>query len=193
MSRRSWHNCTPPDLHALARDWFLAHRRIELQKLAAELGISRATAYRWAGSAGQLMGVVLGSLTDETFRQIESRTRHRGSDRIVEVLEAGMRYARQFEPLHRFLNQDPQTGLKLLASRHGPVQARTSANLQRLIETEIDAGHMHLSVTPQAMAYALTRIVESFLYADLITGQKPDTGSAREIVRLLLRPEPLHP
>ncbi len=30
--------------------------RIELQKLALELGISRATAYRWAGTTEQLVG-----------------------------------------------------------------------------------------------------------------------------------------
>jgi hypothetical protein len=37
------------------------------------------------------------------------------------------------------------------------------------------------------MAYALTRIVESFLYADLITGATPDIENASIILKLMLR------
>ena len=54
------------------------------------------------------------------------------------------------------------------------MQKRTIANLQQLLETQIAAGHMTLPVEPAVMAYALTRIVESFLYADLITGAPAD-------------------
>ena len=37
------------------------------------------------------------------------------------------------------------------------------------------------------MAYALTRIIESFLYADLITGATPDIENASSILKLMLR------
>ena len=37
------------------------------------------------------------------------------------------------------------------------------------------------------MAYALVRIVESFLYAEAIAGEEPDLEKAVEILRLLLR------
>jgi Tetracyclin repressor-like, C-terminal domain len=37
------------------------------------------------------------------------------------------------------------------------------------------------------MAYALVRIVESFLYADPIAGEKPDLKKAVEILKLMLR------
>ncbi len=187
MVRRTWHTCQPLDLQELARQWFIGARRIELQKLALELGISRATAYRWAGSAEQLVGQVLASLVDDTFKQIAQRTTATGSERVLEVRERGMRYANQFQPLRKFLTGDPQQALKIVASRHGPVQERTIANLRELLDEEVARGHMTLAVDTDVMAYALTRIVESFLYADLITGAKPDLDNAAKILRLMLR------
>ena len=187
MVRRTWHTCQPLDLHSLARQWFIAAKRIELQKLAVELGISRATAYRWAGSAEQLVGEVLASLVDDTFRQVIQQTTTHGSERVLEVLETGMHYAYRFQPLRQFLAKDPQLGLRIVASKHGPVQGRIITNLQQLLEDEVAAGRMNLPVDPGAMAYALTRIIESFLYADLITGVTPDLASASGILRLMLR------
>ena len=175
------------DLHSLARQWFIGAKRIELQKLAVELGISRATAYRWAGSAEQLVGHVLASLVDDTFKQLAERTTKTGSDRVLEVLERGMHYAHGFQPLRQFLAKDPQLGLKIVASRHGPVQDRIIANLRQLLEEEVAAGNMILPVEPAVMAYALTRIIESFLYADLITGATPDLENASNILQLMLR------
>ena len=189
MPRRTWHTCQPVDLESLARQWFLGAKRIELQKLAVELGISRATAYRWAGSAEQLVGQVLASLVDDTYEQIIQRTTSTGSERVLEVLERGMRSANEFQPLRQFLAKDAQLGLKIVASRHGPVQGRTIANIQKLLEEEVDAGHMTLPVAPDVMAYALTRIAESFLYADLITGATPELDNASEILKLMLRQE----
>ena len=175
------------DLHSLARQWFIGAKRIELQKLAVELGISRATAYRWAGSAEQLVGHVLASLVDDTFKQLAERTTKTGSDRVLEVLERGMYYAHEFQPLRQFLAKDPQLGLKIVASRHGPVQDRIIASLRQLLEEEVAAGNMILPVEPAVMAYALTRIIESFLYADLITGATPDLENASNILQLMLR------
>jgi len=187
MRRRTWHSCQPMDLHSLARQWFVSDKRLELQKLARELGISRATAYRWAGSAEQLVGVVLASLVDETFKEIAKRTTGTGSDRVLDVLNRGMHSAYKFTPLRRFLAKDAQQGLKIVASNQSPVQAHTIANLQHLLEEEVQSGRMTLSVDAKVMAYALTRIVESFLYSDLITGAKPDFENASKILKLMLR------
>jgi AcrR family transcriptional regulator len=175
------------DLHSLARQWFLGARRIELQKLAIELGISRATAYRWAGSAEQLVAEVLASLVDDTFADIAGKTRSIGSERVLEVLEQGMRYTQGFQPLKKFLQNNAYQGLKTLTTRQGPVQGRIITNLEALLNEEVDAGHLRLTVTPSVMAFALTRIVESFLYAELISGDEPDIDNAFKILQLMLR------
>jgi AcrR family transcriptional regulator len=190
MTRTTWHSCQPIDLLSLARQWFIGSRRIELQKLAAELGVSRATAYRWAGSAEQLAGEVLASLVDDTFRRLVQRTTTTGAECVLEVLQRGMRYAHDFIPLRQFLAKDPVAGLRIVASRDGPVQARTIDNLRRLLEREVAAGHLTLTVKPAVMAYALTRMVESFLYADLITGAPADLENASKILELMLHEPP---
>jgi len=187
MVRRSWHSCQPIDLHRMARKYFMHAKRIELQKLARELGISRATAYRWAGSADQLAGDVLASLTNDTFKQLAQASKSKkGRQRVLDVLNKGMHYAHNFSALRRFLKRNPETGLKIVASKDGPVQAATIGNIQGLLEEEIEAGNLTLTVEPAVMAYALTRMIESFLYADVITGTEPDLDNAGKILELML-------
>ena len=187
MVRRTWHSCQPVDLHKLARSYFIDARRIELQKLARELGISRATAYRWAGSADQLVGEVLASLTTDTFKRLRAISGDRvGSARVLYVLNEGMRYAHEFPALRRFLRRNPETGLKIVASKDGPVQAATIDSIRSLLEEEINAGHLSLPVEPEVMAFALTRMIESFLYADVISGVDPDLQSAAKILAIML-------
>ena len=187
MRPRRWHTCQPVDLHSLARQWFIGAKRIELQKLAIELGISRATAYRWAGSAEQLVGHVLASLVDDTFRDTIRQTPGTGGERVLRVLERFMYTASRFRPLRKFLTKDAMLGLKIVASSQSPVQERTISNLQQLLEEEVEGGHMSLPGEPADMAYALTRIVESFLYTDLITGATPDLKNASKTLGLMLR------
>ena len=85
------------------------------------------------------------------------------------------------------INLSNYQGLKTLTTRQGPVQGRIIAHLEQLLNAEVDAGYMHLVVAPGVMAFALTRIVESFLYADLITGDEPDIDNAVKILQLMLR------
>ena len=171
----------------MARKYLIHAKRIELQKLARELGISKATAYRWAGSADQLAGEVLASLTNDTFNQLlEKSKQKKGRERVLEVLNKGMQYALNFPALQRFLKRNPETRLKIVASKEGPVQSTTILNIQGLPENEVESGHLALTVKPAVMAYALTRMIESFLYADAITGTKADLDNAAKILDLML-------
>src|SRR5690348_8179422 len=43
------HRPDPMTAFRIARRWFQAGRRIEMQELAAELGVNRATLFRWVG------------------------------------------------------------------------------------------------------------------------------------------------
>ncbi|HKA14432.1 MAG TPA: QsdR family transcriptional regulator [Myxococcota bacterium] len=178
---------TPADLRAGARRRFLASERLSLEELAAELGISRATAYRWAGNVEQLAGEVIATIVEDTHARTLREARGRGADRIVDSLARGMRYIAASAPYQAFLARDPQKALRIVASKEGPVQARTIALNQRLLEEEIAHGALDLAVDPHTMAYALVRIAESFLYADMIAGEKPDLDKAVEIVKLMLR------
>lgn len=175
------------DLHALARARFMVGERVSVETLADELGVSRATAYRWAGNAEQVAGEVIGSLAESTFRRALAEARGRGAARVVDVMARGMRYVAASKAYRTFLEYDPQRALRVVASKEGPVQRRTIALHQALLEEEVGRGALELPVDAHTMAYALVRIVESFLYADAIAGEKPDLEKAVEILKLMLR------
>jgi Tetracyclin repressor-like, C-terminal domain len=175
------------DLVALARRRFLRGERLGVEELAAELAVSRATAYRWAGNAEQLAGLVIASLAEDTFRRALREARGRGAARVVDVMARGMRYVATSEAYRAFVERDPQKALRIVASKDGPVQQRTIALHEELLAEEVRRGALTLPVDAHTMAYALVRIVESFLYADAIAGETPDLEKAVDIVKLLLR------
>lgn len=174
------------DVVALARRQFMKGERIELPELARELGISRATLYRRIGNLDYLLGQVIASFVAETDARVRAEIRGRGVKRVLQYLRLGMGYIAEFEPLRNFLEQDLQRGLRIIASRFGPVQGLTIANHQRLLEEELKRGTLTLPVDAHTMAYALTRTCESFLYADLISGEEPDLEKAMVILGLML-------
>ena len=101
MVRKTWHSCQPVDLHRLARRYFMHAQRIELQKLARELGISRATAYRWAGSADQLVGEVLVEKA-HGFRQLTWLDQNESSRQLMKVrINLTRRYSLRYESSNR--------------------------------------------------------------------------------------------
>ena len=179
---------TAADLLGLAGRRFLKGERVRVEELAAELGVSRATAYRWVGNNEQLIGGVIASLSLEVYQQALRGARGRGAARVVDMMARGMRLIAAAPAYRAFLEREPEKALRMVASKAGPVQAGTIALHQRLLEEEIERGHLRLPVDPHTMAYALVRIAESFLYADLIAGEKPDIAKAVEIVKLMLGP-----
>jgi uncharacterized protein (DUF1697 family) len=178
---------TASDLRALARRRFLAGERLSLEELSADLGISRATAYRWAGNVELLAGEVIASIVRDTHERAVREAKGRGTERVVDVFARGLRYIASSAPYRAFLERDPQKALRIVASKEAPVQAQTIALNQQLLEEEIASGALRLPVDAHTMAYALVRIAESFLYADMIAGEKPDLDKAVEIVKLMLR------
>jgi len=154
---------TAADLLALARRRFLACERLSLDELAADLGVSRATVYRWAGNAEQLAGQVVVGLVDETFARSLREASGTGAERIVDATARGMHYVATSKGYHAFVARDPQRALRIVASKEGPVQARTIAHHEGLLREEVERGHLTLPVDPHTMAYALVRVAESFL------------------------------
>lgn len=177
----------PPDLLRAARRRFMHGQRLDLTSLAEELGISRATAYRWGGNAEELTDRVIASLAEDTFHLAVGEAQGSGIDRIIDAYRRGMRYMAG-GPYRQWLSrEDPETALRIVASRFGHAQ-RTSIRLwEELLIEEIACGRLALPVDPHTMAYAIVRLSESFLYADLIAGEEPDVDKAVEIIKLLLR------
>jgi tetracycline repressor-like protein len=51
----------------------------------------------------------------------------------------------------------------------------------------MSAGQLDLPVDRHDLAYVIVRLIESYIYLDLITGEDPQTHRAEPILRMLLR------
>jgi AcrR family transcriptional regulator len=178
---------TPLDALQLARRRWLTGERLDMGGLAKELGISRATLYSWVGSRERLIGEVIWSFAEQGLRQATEAARGEGADYVVGVVDRFARLNASFEPLRRFIEQDPELALRILTSKKGPVQQRMIAAARSLLEEQVAAGKLTLPLDIDTLAYLMIRVNESFIYSDVITGSEPDVDKAVEVVRLLLR------
>lgn len=183
--KRARSKATLEDALLLARGKWLQGDRLDIGQLAAELGVSRATLFRWVGSRDALLAEVLWSLFEPTIGIAKQAARGEGVPRIAEVCERMVRDISRFERFRRFVAEDGETALRVLTSRASPVQARVIATMRELLESEVKRGWTPpLSI--DTLAYLMTRLGESFIYATALSGQKVDIGDAGIAVQLLL-------
>ncbi|QFU86143.1 hypothetical protein YIM_04615 [Amycolatopsis sp. YIM 10] len=175
------------DAFSLARQWFLAGRRIDMQELAAELKVGRATLFRWVGNREQLLGEVIWSITERTFDRHNRAVDGSGGARIAEVVGTYVRTVNNDEPFREFLRREPERALRLLTTKASLVQRRTIAAVESMLIEEIDRGTLDPPLPVHDLAYLIVRIAESFIYTDIISGEEPDADKAREAVAALLR------
>jgi AcrR family transcriptional regulator len=181
----------PPDVFAIARREYLACRRIDMGAIAAELGVARSTIFRRAGRRDDLIAAVIWHLTEEVLRRATaSATELAGTDRIVAVIERFVRLVAADPALRSFLEREPEIALRILTSKHGPMQAGITSALIELIEEERRAG-LVLGIDRDTLAYAIVRLGEGFLYADVVADQDPDVDRAVELMGSLLRAQAL--
>jgi AcrR family transcriptional regulator len=169
-----------------ARRHFLREGTIDMEQLARELAVSRATLYRAVDGRDRLLGDVLWSLAESTYGRARSGVAGGGVDAILEVSRRFTDALTSSEPFRRFLENEPQTALRVLLTPAGNVHSRTVA-LQRDVFGEAFAGREHeLPGDIDSLAYLYVRLRESVLYADLMSGGHPDPQVADRAVRALL-------
>jgi AcrR family transcriptional regulator len=202
VSRASWHardvtspqsagappsRPGPADALALARRWFLACRRIDMSALAGELGVNRVTLYRWFGSRDRLLVEVLWSLTRQALDGLEASVPERGAARVVAVALGLLDVAITNPGMRRWLTDEGEHAMRVLTRHETDFQPRLIAAIEALVCQERDAGRLQLAVDAHELAYVLVRVLESYAYLDLITGERPQTERAAPILRMLLR------
>ena len=178
---------TPAAAFHAARRMYLKGRRVDMRALAAELEISRATLYRWTGQREQLLSDVLWSLSDEIFEQAKAdHPEHTGAKRLLAIYRQHVGALVEAEPLRAFLRQETHFALRVLTSPEGGVQSRTVRRLAELYREEQQAGAFRPRVDPSALAYAVVRVTEGFIYNDALATVEPAVDRAARIVALLL-------
>jgi AcrR family transcriptional regulator len=174
---------TPLDAFTLAREWFLQGRRLDMQQLATELGVGRATLYRWCRSRELLLGEVISSIQEQALAEAWTRSRGQGADRLTATLARLMGHIRSYEPLQRFVGEDAEYALRVLTSKRSVVQRRTIDWCVQKLRDDVD---LDPSVDPEDLAYAIVRVCEAFVWSDMITGAPPETEKGARMAGLLI-------
>ncbi len=170
---------TALDAFRQARRTFLAGDRVDMQALARVLNVDRATLYRWVGSREQLLTEILWSLIDPTIAdQSPAAAVITGTVRAV-IANTGMQ---------RFLDREGDLALRLLTTKASGFETRLIALVGDLVSDEASAGRLTAAVPMDDLPYVLVRIMESYIYLGLITGEHPDPDRAARVINALLPP-----
>ena len=178
----------PPDIFDAALTKFVACERLDMSDLAEALTIGRSTLYRRVGDRDHLLGEVLWYVARQelvsALRATRAITGHPRVQRTVELFLSAIHPQR---PLLRLLDAEPEIALRILTSKYGPVQSGCVGVLQRMLEQEIQRGNLRLILGADALAYAIVRLSESYVFADIIAGREPVIDEAIALVGTLLR------
>ena len=173
-----------------AKRRFLAGERLDMQELAVEIGVSRATLYRWVGTRERLLGEVLWSLAEADLaflRQQGEADGLRGKELYLKMLDGYARRSARFKPLKRFIDTEPEPALRVLTSKESPMQRRSIEHSIALLDELVARDGLELRFDTTTLAFVIVRVVESFLWSDLITGEAaPELGKAVDVIEVLL-------
>jgi len=176
-----------PDALRLAKRRFLAPERVDMSALAAELGVNRVTLYRWVGSRDQLLVEVIWSMARRTLDDVVAEVDERGAERIVRIVTRFLEAVIGNAGMQRWLAEEGEHAMRLLTRHDTDFQPRLIGAVLALLCEERDAGRLDLPVDLPEVAYVIVRLIESYTYLDLITGERPDARRAEPVLRLLLR------
>jgi AcrR family transcriptional regulator len=178
---------TLEDALRIGRHKFLAGERIDMSAVADELGVNRVTLYRWIGSRDRLLVEVIWSLADRAITAADRSTKARGAERIVQITTKFIDTVIANPGMKLWLAEEGEHAMRLLTRHETDFQPRLIRAIECLLADERDADQLDIPVDLHDLAYVIVRLIESYIYLDLITGEDPRTHSAEPILRMRLR------
>jgi AcrR family transcriptional regulator len=172
-----------------AARWIYEGRRLDMQGLADELGVSRVTLFRRVGSREELISQALWRLTERMLEiaverweaeRPEGELHTPGTIRHINAMVAGSK------GLRRLLDDEPALTLRVLTDPRGRVQSGIVAFNEVSLRRDMEEFGLVPITEPSALAYALVRLGESFLYADVIAARKPDVETANRLQQAII-------
>jgi AcrR family transcriptional regulator len=174
------------DVLVAAMHRYLRGQRIDVQAIAGELGVGRATVYRWFGSREGLIGEVLNAAADPLLDAAHAKARGRGGPMLLETFDRFNRALADAPALRQFVEQERDAALRIITSGAGKVQPHQVARITEMIEEEVRAGAYRPPVEPGTLAYAIVRLAEAFLFNDAAAGMRGDVDRLRDVEAAIL-------
>lgn len=168
--------------------YFLMHSTLDMEAVARELAVSRATLYRVVGSRDRLLGEILWRLASQTLDQARERRTHDGIEGVLEVVRHFARHTVAARALRAFVASEPEAATRVLVTAHRRGIVAVTALFDEVglgKPGPYDLAGPGLVEDPERVAYLLIRIVESLCFAEL-AGTRPDLDLTEQTVRGLL-------
>jgi AcrR family transcriptional regulator len=174
---------------ATAARWIYDGRRLDMQGLADELGVSRVTLFRRVGSREELLSRALWLLTERMLEMAAAQWEAErppgelhtpGTGRHINAMVS------RSKGLRRLLDDEPALTIRVLTDPRGRVQSGIVAFIEDLLRRDVEEFGLVTLIEPNDLAYALVRLGESFLYADVLAARKPDVATANRLQDALI-------
>lgn len=170
-----------------ARRMYLQGRRVDMQELAAELGVSDETLRGWLGDREQVLSEIIVSLSTAAVAAVRHAHRDEsGPEKILGIYRDYVLAIVRSTPLQVFLQQETHTALEVLTSSGSLVQTHMVNTLYDVLREEQEANAFSSRADLRDLAYAIVRMTEGFLYNDAILANVPQVERAAGIVTLML-------
>lgn len=170
-----------------ALDHYLHGRRLDVQSLAAELGIGRTTIYRWFGSREDLLGEVLFEAAEPLLEDARRKVKGHGARALLDVFDRFNRALAHAPALRTFVEREREVALRVITSGAGYLQPHMVRRISGLIEEEARAGHYDPPVDPETLGFAIVKLAEAFLFNDAVAGMRGDVERLRAVEAAILR------
>jgi AcrR family transcriptional regulator len=179
---------TPAGAFERAREYLREGRRIDMVALAADLGVARATLYRWTGDRERLLAdAVWAEANAIADGVLVANRRKKGLSRIQAVCVDFLTYFAANDGVNAFFQHERGSGLELLTRVDGGFRPRLVAWVQALIDGEVAAGTYRAPADSALLADGVITIGERFLHHGGDPAMTPNPTDAGRMIAVLLR------
>jgi AcrR family transcriptional regulator len=166
---------------------FLTTGTLEMRAFARHLGIGRATLYRWRGNRDALLSDVLLWLGLRNLRRSEADVATPpGPYRLLDVHSLHITRMTNSYGLRTFARTEPEAAMRLLLDASSKVHVGMAEALADLIRRQELASGWRAPLEPDRLAHILSRVDETFMYADLIAHDVPNPDTPQVVLELML-------
>ncbi|SFK07313.1 QsdR family transcriptional regulator [Amycolatopsis sacchari] len=170
----------------LAKRKYLAGERLDIGRLAQELGVNRVTLQRWVGTRDALIVEVVWPLTQATLDREWAKVESLPGPRVPPLVGGYLRANLFRGPAQRFLLEENERAMKIFTLASYGYQPRLVAAVRGYLEDDVRTGRITSRLSLDELAYATVRIAESYAYLPTITGQNPDPAGAERVLDAFL-------
>lgn len=179
---------TRHDAFELARRKYLNAERIDIGRMAEELGVNRVTLYRWVGTKDELLVEIIWSLTEEVLTRAWSDLASVDGPRVPALLGAYLREAASPRGEDGSSPEANDRLMRLLTIGSHGFQPRLVAAVRTYLLEDIADRRISSNLAIDDLAYATVRIAESYYHLPTIAGLPPDPERAERVLSALLQP-----